>query len=364
MFQLTGRARNPASQVLLERGHPSVLVDAVVPPETYHRLPAREQWERTEALLDRMVVAFGLRELPVLLAGGPDAMSAPLLRTVAGCAPDLSEAIARLVRYLSIWERSVTLRLVDWHGLRPRVAVDSFVPGRVGGVGSQVLRESVLTVLVQYVRELASHPVAPSRVYLSHPPSSATSALEAHFGAEVVHRADGDVVEFDHDTLGVPTRHPDEAASTILIERLDRLEKLVEAQLASWPLRTRAEVRAGLDLGMPGIRSVARALGTSDRTLRRRLREADTSYAAIVESVRLDRARELLATTDRSMTSIAFDLGFAHPTAFSRAFRRQVGAAPSTWRARTRVDLPSASRSVGLLGGRSTRDFGEGIATF
>ena len=43
-------------------------------------------------------------------------------------------------------------------------------------------------------------------------------------------------------------------------------------------------------------------------------------------------AAQLLATTDRAVTEIALDCGFASPSYFTKQFRKMVGAAPMEYR--------------------------------
>jgi AraC-like DNA-binding protein len=49
---------------------------------------------------------------------------------------------------------------------------------------------------------------------------------------------------------------------------------------------------------------------------------------------RVERAMELLRETDRSVTEICFDVGFASLGTFSRTFRAVVGESPSAYRER------------------------------
>jgi AraC-like DNA-binding protein len=51
-----------------------------------------------------------------------------------------------------------------------------------------------------------------------------------------------------------------------------------------------------------------------------------------LEQQRLRRAKELIAGTDRTMTEIAFEVGYSDPYYFSRAFRRLTGMPPSVYR--------------------------------
>jgi AraC family transcriptional regulator len=47
---------------------------------------------------------------------------------------------------------------------------------------------------------------------------------------------------------------------------------------------------------------------------------------------RIERSKDLLASSDKDVTEIALELGFASPSHFSTSFRRAVGHAPSTYR--------------------------------
>ncbi len=68
------------------------------------------------------------------------------------------------------------------------------------------------------------------------------------------------------------------------------------------------------------------------RTFRSRLRETPHQYLI---RKRIDRARELLAMSDMSITDICFEVGFESLGSFSSLFRRAVGWPPSVYRARS-----------------------------
>lgn len=56
-----------------------------------------------------------------------------------------------------------------------------------------------------------------------------------------------------------------------------------------------------------------------------------TPHRCILE-LRLRKARQLLETTDRDIAAIAAQTGFADPSVFYRAFRRDTGLSPGEWR--------------------------------
>jgi AraC-like DNA-binding protein len=106
--------------------------------------------------------------------------------------------------------------------------------------------------------------------------------------------------------------------------------------------RVRGIVLDHLVDGEPTQASVARKLGVGLRTLQRRLAEEETSFADIVAQTRRDLAIAYLREQGWSVTEVAFSLGFADVSSFSRAFRRWTGVSPSQYAARADVDPADA----------------------
>jgi len=73
--------------------------------------------------------------------------------------------------------------------------------------------------------------------------------------------------------------------------------------------------------------------GMSSRNFSRRYTELmGISPAKAVEAVRVDAARDLLATTDRNVAAIAVQCGFQDDERMRRAFLRRVNTSPSEYR--------------------------------
>jgi AraC-like DNA-binding protein len=77
---------------------------------------------------------------------------------------------------------------------------------------------------------------------------------------------------------------------------------------------------------------IARSLDRSQRTLARTLAEDGTTFRAIVDEVRMNMAKDMLARSDASVRQISARLGYSDDTAFVRAFRRCFGMPPARWR--------------------------------
>ncbi len=83
---------------------------------------------------------------------------------------------------------------------------------------------------------------------------------------------------------------------------------------------------------LPSLEAMAERFCVSSRTLKRRLAEKDTHYREIVEEVLKDRAIQLLRYTNQSVSEIAYELGYADLSNFSRAFRKWTGKSASEFR--------------------------------
>jgi len=116
----------------------------------------------------------------------------------------------------------------------------------------------------------------------------------------------------------------------MLAEELSRLDK---SDVVS---RCRAEVLQHIESGEMTEQDMAKQLHMSRRTLQRRLAEADTTYLRLVDETRKDLALRFMEDATRSITDVAFTLGFSQHSAFTRAFRRWTGVNPTEYRA-TRV---------------------------
>ena len=70
----------------------------------------------------------------------------------------------------------------------------------------------------------------------------------------------------------------------------------------------------------------------SERTLRRRLTQEGVQLRELIEQTRREQACRYLASSSLSVSEIAYRLGFSHPPAFHRAFRRWLGVSPLQYR--------------------------------
>jgi len=79
-----------------------------------------------------------------------------------------------------------------------------------------------------------------------------------------------------------------------------------------------------------GSGNLASKLNLSESQVYRKLKAiTDKSTAIFIRTVRLERAKELLQSTDKTISEVGYEVGFNDPSWFSRAFKKEFGHSPS-----------------------------------
>ena len=167
----------------------------------------------------------------------------------------------------------------------------------------------------------ASFPFAPP------PHQDAYSVL---FPAPALFQQAQAAINFDARYLSLPLRRDEKALQqmlqnalplTVLQYRRDRLlVQRVAQTLASHPAHTHS------------AEGLSQLLNVSPRTLHRQLREEGATLQQLKDSVRRDRATELLLRTRRPIKQVAEAAGFQNEKSFIRAFKGWTGTSPGEFR--------------------------------
>jgi len=133
------------------------------------------------------------------------------------------------------------------------------------------------------------------------------------------------------DGLDDPLPNADPVLAALLEDHaVEQLRKI--PPVSNFPDRVRERLAAVLPEGDVSPERIARSLGVSSRTMRRRLGEGGVSYQQLLDDVRCDLAKRALARPEMSIGEIALLLGFSDASAFNKAFRRWTGKRPSDLR--------------------------------
>lgn len=169
------------------------------------------------------------------------------------------------------------------------------------------------------------------RVSFDYPAPAYRAEYERVFGPTARFDEPFSGVQFERALLDTPSpyRDPDvHSALRVIAER--RILRLLQRE----PFAARVRdllVRQGTThhVDMDGV---ARALGLSTRSLRRRLAAEGTSFHLVVNEALAIVARHLLQNRHLTIQETAYEMGFADPSCFHRAFRRWTGMTPKAFR--------------------------------
>lgn len=170
----------------------------------------------------------------------------------------------------------------------------------------------------------------PLRIELAYPEPAHAAAYHKIFGCEIRFGMIENIFLFDPNWYKQPLATSDPFSNRQLREFIayhhDRTKEAVETtEAVERVLRQRLQKRVS-------ISGVAKTLGMSERTLRRRLAEASVSFQGLLDDLRKNKALELLSNPHMSVEQIAFAVGFTDPHNFRRAFRRWTGTTPGALR--------------------------------
>lgn len=138
-------------------------------------------------------------------------------------------------------------------------------------------------------------------------------------------------IRFDRAMLSGETLHKNPRLNALISGEADRLLQRLDRQVTHAE-RVRELLATQRVDDTPTMSDVARRLGTSVRSLRRRLAEEGVAFPKLLEEAHIAFAKRLLDDPDRSIYQAAFEMGFSDPSAFHRAFRRWTGMTPMQYR--------------------------------
>ena len=91
------------------------------------------------------------------------------------------------------------------------------------------------------------------------------------------------------------------------------------------------QIMMGYDAQYPSVPEVAKMFGVSERTIRRKLDDANTSYRELIDEHKKNRALDMLSSSVISVNQLAESLGYAESASFLRAFKRWTGTTPKQY---------------------------------
>ncbi|MDB4986207.1 MAG: virS 15 [Myxococcaceae bacterium] len=252
----------------------------------------------------------------------PESMLQVLGHLVVSCRT-LREAFALFQRYSPLIVDGVSYRLSEGDD---RGRFDYHCPVPMGAT-SRFAAEYVLVM----VQRIAAHFVpeaeaTPELVHFEHEQPDYHARYGRVFGCPIVFGQEANSIVFPRRVLDVPQLHADPTMHSALREMAERLLTEMHNPVATSE-RVRGLLRYESELSVVDVVKLARGLGLTPRSLRRRLAAEGLSLTALLDEARCRMACEELRR-EGSIKEIAERVGFSEPSAFHRAFKRWTGLTP------------------------------------
>lgn len=259
----------------------------------------------------------------------PDALG--ILGYLMQSSATLEEALTHFIRYLDLFSLGFNATLA----MEDNYAVCTFP--LVEGVSNYLLRaprhpmECTLAAFVTVVERLTGRPFRLWHVDMQHAAPAETAEYVRIFGTRPVFSAPAYRLVFEQRLLLQPVLSSDPSLRTIFEHHAQSLldDLHTDQPYSRDVMRVLTEQFRG---AAPSIDDVAEALSVSARSLQRFLQNEGTSYQTLLDYARKNLAVHYLRIPGARISEVSYLLGFSEVSAFSRAFKRWTGQAPSLYR--------------------------------
>lgn len=245
---------------------------------------------------------------------------------LAHSARTLREAIELLCRYERIHQNGMRTELK----VRGSRAYLSNIMLHPYPLPRQVSENSLANLLV-IGHKLTGIDYAPLDVWFAHPAPADTRELERFFRCPLHWEAAHDAICIPAELLDAELRKPNPGVFNALEQHARELLAKLSVE-GSFRDRVRERMCVELPRGSASLEGLAASLGTSARTLQRRLRDEGTSHGELLEELRRQLAEEYLQRSGLGTEDVAVMLGFSDSRAFRRAFKSWTGMSPMEFR--------------------------------
>jgi AraC-like DNA-binding protein len=273
-----------------------------------------------------------------------------VLAYLAVSSETVGDALASFERYALVVCDGISAEMKPEHdGVRFVVQISDPVWRRC-----RHLSEFCIARMIGGLRTITGVALAPLEVRFMHPYADASAECRRLFRCATTYNAPADTIRFAKETLAIRIPSANSRLGQMLHAYADGLLHQARAKpAASLEEQVLAIVADRLAAGRLSSEDVARDLGMSERTLRRRLADDGTSFSALVDRVRRSLAKDWLAGGDFDLKHISFLLGYSEPAAFSRAYKRWTGSSPGRARAKPGRLSPRGGRTPARPAGRA-----------
>ena len=205
----------------------------------------------------------------------------------------------------------------------------------VDGAETHHLNEYLMTFIVASLNMATRKQMPLNAVHFQHSRRSGWEQLEAFFHAPIHYDMPENELLFGSDYL----RGHLFTSNALLYEILQSaLKTYFGAEFTEHGFMDHVcrELMRQPEIESTSIDAIAEALSMSTRTLSRRIKEEGYTFRKAKDLACERQAKYFLANTNRPLSEIAFEMGYAELSSFCRAFKRWTGESPQRYRVKAR----------------------------
>ncbi len=326
----------PVSGMLLERLQglgldvERVLALASVPRSRFSGVKTRVTTAEFFALWHAIELVAGDRELGLRLGSSSAPHQYDVVSMAALHAPTLGEALRKIARYKRVTcPEQVTIEITRGEA---RIRYEWLL---AAAAPPDFLIDATFTATLALAQRGTQQKIEPRRIELVRARRD-EALLARYFACEIRFDAPHDLLVLSEAALATPFVTHNSELVALMTPQLE-LALQEQARERSFLDDVRLALARNLSGERPSVDKIAKELGVSTRTLQRRLEGAGATYQGLLDSVRRESARRLLAKPEIEPEEVAFLLGFEELNSFTRAFQGWEGVTPRQWRGAERA---------------------------
>lgn len=256
-----------------------------------------------------------------------------MAHAVINC-PSLGKAMERSAQFYRIVDMPLELTLEEG-------STESRLILRAASPEHDNILEAIIFISLRFWSWLTGRNLEPIAIQLDFPEPPQADQFRRAFRGPVTYSNARNAVVFPTAWLSLPLVQNPLSLSKFLKDSLAHII-VGNSQPIGLPEQIRAIISKGYGNTFPDFAQVCETLNMTPQTLRRRLKEENTSYQAIKDSIRQDAACYYLSKEELSIDEIALMMGFSEASSFHRAFKKWTGKTPAACR-RELLGLPAVA---------------------
>ena len=247
-----------------------------------------------------------------------------MAHAVINCA-SLEKAIRRGVKFYELFDYAIRSRLF----VSDDEACITFVASDEVLFRPHIL-EAIVFLTVRFSSWLVGQQIVPKRINLDFE-SLDEGEYASQFPCQVHYSQERCEIILDSRYMSMPLVQNQLSLSKFLKSSLAELMD-GDIENASLNAQIRSIISKEFGNNFPDFSVVCEKLAMTPQTLRRRLKDENTSYQEIKDTIRKDASIYYLSKPELTIDEIALLMGFSEASSFHRAFKKWTGKTPSAYR--------------------------------